>query len=96
MQVGVCSGLVLGFLAAVVAVHFFTNRRAGIPFSPKASGFPGNGVGYYSPPGAYQGLPCSHILSCLKALACSLCTSLGWDGGSFRLGVMACSLLSAQ
>ena len=53
----------------------------------RPSGFPGNGAGYYSPPGAYQGLPWSHLLSCLKALACSLCTSLGWDGGSFRLGL---------
>ena len=87
MQVGVCSGLVLGFLAAVVAVHFVTNRRAGIPFSPKASGFPGNGAGYHSPPGAYQGLPCSHFsqaeLTSLLVLSESpslLIVHLPWGG----------------
>ena len=51
---GVCSGLVLGFLAAIVAVHFVSNRRSGVPFSPKASG-PFGTSAYHSPPGVYQG-----------------------------------------
>ena len=57
LQVGVCSGLVLGFLAAIVAVHFVTNRRAGVPFSPKASGGYGSALSnaYHSPTAAYQG-----------------------------------------
>ncbi len=55
MQVGLCSGLVLGFLAAIVAVHFISNRRSGVPFSPKASGTYGTGGAYHSPPGVFQG-----------------------------------------
>ena len=104
MQVGVCSGLVLGFLAAVVAVHFVTNRRAGIPFSPKASGFPGNGAGYHSPPGAYQGLPCSHFSQAelMSLLVLSESPSLlivqlpGVGCMIFQTGVETLSLLSAQ
>ena len=55
-QVGVCSGLVLGFLAAVVAVHFVSSRRSGgVPFSPKASGSYGTGLSSaYSPPSGFQ------------------------------------------
>ncbi len=54
-QVGVCSGLVLGFLAAIVAVHFVSNRRSGVPFSPKASGSYGTGLSSaYSPPSGFQ------------------------------------------
>ena len=52
---GLCSGLVLGFLAAIVAVHFISNRRSSIPFSPKASGTYGAGGAYHSPPGVFQG-----------------------------------------
>ena len=65
MQVGVCSGLVLGFLAAIVAVHFVSTRRSGIPFSPKASGSYGTSLssGYSPPSGFQQGLPgrCHHV-----------------------------------
>lgn len=52
---GLCSGLVLGFLAAIMAVHFISNRRSSIPFSPKASGTFGTGGAYHSPPGVFQG-----------------------------------------
>ncbi|CAK0783007.1 hypothetical protein CVIRNUC_006202 [Coccomyxa viridis] len=55
LLVGVCSGLVLGFLAAIVAVHFVSNRRSGVPFSPKASGSYGTGLSSaYSPPSGFQ------------------------------------------
>ena len=43
-------------LAAIVAVHFVSNRRSGgVPFSPKASGSYGTGLSSaYSPPSGFQ------------------------------------------
>ena len=53
LQVGVCSGLVLGFLAAVLALHFILNRRTGGPFSPKVSApYGGSSSLTYQSPGA--------------------------------------------
>ena len=61
-----CSGLVLGFLAAVLALHFILNRRTGGPFSPKVSASYGtSGSLTYQSPGApltdgLRTIPLSH------------------------------------
>ena len=52
VQVGVCSGLVLGVLAAMLAMHFCLNRRsAGVALASKLSTDPTGGFSssYYSP-----------------------------------------------
>jgi hypothetical protein len=54
--VGLFSGLVLGFLAAVMVVHFFLNRRINNQIASKASGYH---MGNVSP--TYQS-PCEAFL----------------------------------